>query len=72
MFPIQEREEVMDYTELKKLMSEQKVEMTAAERIKAYNEGKEVDHIPYTLQAPDPAIGRYFWILQTSQICERL
>ena len=40
MFPIQEREEVMDYTELKKLMSEQKVEMTAAERIKAYNEGK--------------------------------
>ena len=36
MFPIQEREEVMDYTELKKLMSEQKVEMTAAERIKAY------------------------------------
>ena len=37
MFPIQEREEVMDYTELKKLMSEQKVEMTAAERIKAYN-----------------------------------
>ena len=49
MFPIQEREEVMDYTELKKLMSEQKVEMTAAERIKANNEGKEVDHIPYTL-----------------------
>ena len=35
MFPIQEREEAMDYTELKKLMSEQKVEMTAAERIKA-------------------------------------
>ena len=28
MFPIQERKEVMDYTELKKLMSEQKVEMT--------------------------------------------
>lgn len=46
----------MNYTELKKLMSEQKVEMTAAERIKAYNEGKEVDHIPYTLQAPDPAM----------------
>ena len=60
MFPIQEREEVMDYTELKKLMSEQKVEMTAAERIKAYNEGKEVDHIPYTLQAPDPAMADIF------------
>ena len=50
----------MDYTELKKLMSEQKVEMTAAERIKAYNEGKEVDHIPYTLQAPDPAMADIF------------
>ena len=34
--------------------------MTAAERIKAYNEGKEVDHIPYTLQAPDPAMADYF------------
>ena len=50
----------MDYTELTKLMSEQKVEMTAAERIKAYNEGKEVDHIPYTLQAPDPAMADIF------------
>ena len=50
MFPIQERKEVMDYTELKKLMSEQKVEMTAAERIKAYNEGKEVDHYRHLIR----------------------
>ena len=62
----------MDYTELKKLMSEQKVEMTAAERIKAYNEGKEVDHIPYTLQAPDPGLwSDTFWIYNIT-ICERL
>ena len=38
----------MDYVELKKLMSEQKDEMTAAERMKAYNAGEEVDYIPYT------------------------
>ena len=32
----------MDYEQLKKLMSEQKDEMTAAERLKAYNAGEEV------------------------------
>lgn len=32
----------MDYAELKKLMSKQKDEMTAAERMKAYNAGEEV------------------------------
>ncbi len=38
----------MEYEELKRLMREQKVEMTAEERMKAYNAGEEVDHIPYT------------------------
>mgnify|MGYP000360313452 FL=1 len=38
----------MDYAELKQLMSKQKDEMTAAERMKAYNAGEEVDYIPYT------------------------
>lgn len=42
----------MEYDELKRLMDGQKDEMTAAERMKAYNAGEEVDYIPYTLQAP--------------------
>lgn len=50
----------MDYTELKKLMSSQKEEMTSMERIKAYNEGKEVDYIPFVLQAPDFAMANIF------------
>ena len=50
----------MEYEELKRLMREQKVEMTAEERMKAYNAGEEVDHIPYTLQAPDPAMADIF------------
>ena len=49
----------MEYDELKRLMDGQKDEMTAAERMKAYNAGEEVDYIPYTLQAPDPAIDVY-------------
>ena len=40
MFPIQEREEVMDYTELKKLMSEQKVEMTAYQGLQRGERGR--------------------------------
>ncbi len=40
------REKAMEYEELKRLMREQKVEMTAEERMKAYNAGEEVDHIP--------------------------
>ena len=55
----------MEYAELKRLMSGQKEEMTAAERIKAYNAGEEVDYQPYTLQAPDPAIYNY-------SVCKRL
>lgn len=50
----------MEYKELQKLMSEQKDEMTAAERIKAYNAGEEVDYNPYMLQAPDPAMADIF------------
>ena len=55
----------MTYDELKKLMSEQKEEMTAAERMKAYNAGEEVDYQPYTLQAPDPAIADMFGFTTT-------
>ena len=55
----------MEYEELKRLMSEQKEEMTAAERMKAYNAGEEVDYIPYTLQAPDPAMADIFGFTTT-------
>lgn len=55
----------MDYAELKQLMSKQKDEMTAAERMKAYNAGEEVDYIPYTLQAPDPAMADIFGFTTT-------
>ena len=55
----------MDYEELKKRMRGQKNEMTAAERIKAYNAGEEVDYQPYTLQAPDPAMADIFGFTTT-------
>ena len=45
----------MEYSELKRLMSEQKDEMTAAERMKAYNAREEVDYTPVIpCEAPDP------------------
>ena len=47
----------MDYAELKQLMSKQKDEMTAAERMKAYNAGEEVD---YT--GARTCDGRYLWV----------
>lgn len=55
----------MDYEQLKKLMRAQKDEMTAAERTRAYNAGEEVDYIPYTLQAPDPAMADIFGFTTT-------
>lgn len=55
----------MEYNELKQRMREQKVEMTEAERIKAYNAREEVDFIPYTLQAPDPAMADIFGFTTT-------
>lgn len=55
----------MDYEQLKKLMSEQTDEMTAAERLKAYNAREEVDYNPYTLQAPDPAMADIFGFTTT-------
>ena len=61
----QEERTDMEYDELKKLMSTQKDEMTAAERMKAYNAGEEVDYIPYTLQAPDPAMADIFGFTTT-------
>lgn len=39
----------MDYVELKKLIKNQKNEMTTSERIKAYNSGEEVDYLPFSL-----------------------
>ena len=33
--------------------------------MKAYNAGEEVDHIPYTLQAPDPAMADIFGFTTT-------
>ena len=38
--------------------------------MKAYNAGEEVDHIPYTLQAPDPAMADIFGFT-TYAVCER-
>lgn len=55
----------MQYEELRKRMSEQKQEMTATERMRAYNAGGEVDYNPYTLQAPDPAIADIFGFTTT-------
>ncbi|MGN0422739.1 MAG: uroporphyrinogen decarboxylase family protein [Lachnospiraceae bacterium] len=46
----------MDYQELKRLMSEQKEEMTPSERMAAYMKGEEVDCIPYGILAPEMAI----------------
>ena len=46
----------MDYQELKKLMNEQKEEMTPSERMAAYMKGEEVDCIPYGILAPEMAI----------------
>ena len=46
----------MDYSQLVKLMKEQKVEMTQQERLKAYFSGEEVDFLPYNLLAIDQAI----------------
>ena len=50
----------MDYAKLKELMKAQKEEMTSLERIKAYNEGKEVDYLPFILHAPDFAMANIF------------
>ena len=46
----------MDYQELKKLMNEQKEEMTPSERMAAYMKGEEVDCIPYGILSPEMAI----------------
>lgn len=50
----------MNYAELKELMKNQKEEMTSLERVKAYNEGKEVDYLPFMLHAPDFAMSNIF------------
>ena len=50
----------MNYEELKKLNAQYKSEMTAAERMAAYNRGEEVDFQPYTLQGPDPALANIY------------
>ena len=50
----------MEYEELKRLMNEQKVEMTAEERMKAYNAGRKWITFPSTLQAADPAMADIF------------
>lgn len=46
----------MNYAELKERMRKQKVEMTPAERMKAYLEGEEVDFLPYNLLDCDNAL----------------
>lgn len=50
----------MQYQEMLRELHEQKDEMTAAERLRAYNRGEEVDYQPYTLQGPDPALANIF------------
>lgn len=50
----------MNYEELKREMNTQKVEMTAREREKEYKLGREVDFLPYKLQASDAAIGEIY------------
>ena len=46
----------MDYVELKKRMSQQTVEMSPGERMKAYLAGEEVDMLPYAMVLPEPAL----------------
>ena len=55
----------MDYAELKKLMKNQKDEMTTLERTKAYNAGQEVDYLPFMLHAPDYAMANIFGYTST-------
>lgn len=55
----------MTYEELKREMARQKEEMTAKERMEAYNRGEEVDYQPYTLQASDPAMADIFGFTTT-------
>lgn len=50
----------MDYAEMRKLMDKQKVEMTESERLKAYNNGEEVDYLPFKLYAPDLVFANIF------------
>lgn len=50
----------MNYDELKELMKDQKDEMTDGERGAAYFSGKEVDHIPFSLQSNEEAMTDIF------------
>ena len=60
----------MDYAELKKLMKNQKEEMTSLERTKAYNAGQEVDYLPFMLHAPDYAMANIFGYTSTDYNCD--
>lgn len=50
----------MDYVELKKLIKNQKNEMTTSERMKLYNNGEEVDYLPFSLLSADFAMANIF------------
>lgn len=55
----------MEYQELKNRLGKQKEEMTAAERIKAYNAGEEVDYQPYTFAASEFAMADIYGFTTT-------
>lgn len=50
----------MDYKDIKNFLENHKDEMTAGERMAAYNAGEVVDYQPYSLQAPEPAMAEIF------------
>ncbi|MDR3302176.1 MAG: hypothetical protein LBT01_06570 [Spirochaetaceae bacterium] len=59
----------MEYKKLLELLARYKPEMSPAERAAAYQNGQEVDHLPYSLLSPDPVFAEIFgWT--TSQLNE--
>lgn len=50
----------MDYLELKSEMKNYEVKMSSAERMHKYLNGEKVDHLPYTLQLPEPALANIY------------
>lgn len=50
----------MEYRDIQEYLATHKDQMSASERMRAYNAGELVDYQPYTLQAPEPAMADIF------------
>jgi uroporphyrinogen decarboxylase len=59
----------VEYKKLLELLAQYKSAMSPSERAAAYEKGQEVDHLPYSLLSPDPAIAEIFGYT-TSQLGE--